>query len=45
MALATLYYRENDKVVTDVVTDQGGGVFVTTKANVARPATAAWSWC
>ena len=36
MALATLFYRENDKVVTDVVTDQGGGVFVTTKANVAQ---------
>jgi len=36
MALATLFYRENDKVVTDVVTDQGGGVFVTTKANVAN---------
>ena len=36
MALATLFYRENDKVVTDVVTDRGGGVFVTTKANVAN---------
>ena len=36
MALATLYYRENDKVVTDVVTDSGGGVFVTTKANVSQ---------
>lgn len=36
MALATLFYRENDKVVTDVVTDRGGGVFVTTKANVAQ---------
>ncbi|HWU79583.1 MAG TPA: TonB-dependent receptor, partial [Caulobacter sp.] len=36
MALATLYYRQNDKVVTDVVTDSGGGVFVTTKANVAN---------
>jgi outer membrane receptor protein involved in Fe transport len=36
MALATLYYRENDKVVTDVVTDIGGGIFVTTKANVAQ---------
>lgn len=36
MALATLYYRENDKVVTDVVTDMGGGVFVTTKANLAQ---------
>lgn len=36
IAQATLFYRENDKVVTDVVTDQGGGVFVTTKANVAN---------
>jgi len=36
MATATLFYRENDKVVTDVVTDRGGGVFVTTKANVAN---------
>jgi outer membrane receptor protein involved in Fe transport len=36
MALATLFYRENDKVVTDVVTDRGGGVFVTTKANVTN---------
>ncbi|WP_454761039.1 TonB-dependent receptor domain-containing protein [Caulobacter segnis] len=35
-ALATLYYRENDKVVSDVVTDMGGGVFVTTKANVSQ---------
>jgi outer membrane receptor protein involved in Fe transport len=35
-ALATLYYRENEKVVTDVVTDSGGGVFVTTKANVSQ---------
>ncbi len=31
-----LYYRQNDKVVSDVVTDIGGGVFVTTKANVAQ---------
>ena len=36
LLLATLYYRENDKVVSDVVTDIGGGVFVTTKANVAQ---------
>lgn len=36
MATATLFYRENDKVMTDVVRDQGGGVFVTTKANVAN---------
>ena len=35
-ALATLYYRENNKVVTDVVTDSGGGVFITTRANVAQ---------
>ncbi len=36
LAMATLYYRQNDKVVSDVVTDIGGGVFVTTKANVAQ---------
>ncbi|KQV55654.1 MULTISPECIES: outer membrane beta-barrel family protein [unclassified Caulobacter] len=36
MALATLYYRENEKVVTDIVSDIGGGVFVTTKANAAQ---------
>ncbi|HWT52448.1 MAG TPA: TonB-dependent receptor, partial [Caulobacter sp.] len=36
MALATLYYRENEKVATDVVNDLGGGVFVTTKVNAAQ---------
>ena len=36
LAMATLYYRLNDKVMSDVVTDVGGGVFVTTKANVAQ---------
>jgi len=36
LAMATLYYRLNDKVISDVVTDIGGGVFVTTKANVAQ---------
>ena len=36
LAMATLYYRQNDKVFSDVVTDIGGGVFVTTKANVAQ---------
>ena len=36
MALATLFYRDNEKVVSDVVTDQGGGVFVTTRANVSN---------
>ena len=36
LAMATLYYRQNDKVMSDVVTDIGGGVFVTTKANVAQ---------
>jgi outer membrane receptor protein involved in Fe transport len=36
LAMATLYYRLNDKVMSDVVTDIGNGVFVTTKANVAQ---------
>lgn len=36
MATATLFYRNNEKVVSDVVTDQGGGVFVTTRANVSN---------
>jgi outer membrane receptor protein involved in Fe transport len=36
LVMATLYYRQNDKVMSDVVTDIGGGVFVTTKANVAQ---------
>lgn len=36
LAMATLYYRLNDKVMSDVVADVGGGVFVTTKANVAQ---------
>jgi outer membrane receptor protein involved in Fe transport len=36
LAMATLYYRQNDKVMSDVVTDIGGGVFVTTKANGAQ---------
>lgn len=34
--LATLYYRQNQKGVTDVVTDLGGGVLLTTKQNLAR---------
>jgi outer membrane receptor protein involved in Fe transport len=34
--LATLYYRENDRGVTDVITDLGGGVFLTTKENLTR---------
>ena len=34
--LATLYYRENDRGVTDVVTDIGGGVFLSTKQNLTR---------
>ena len=33
--LATLYYRRNEKGVTDVVTDIGGGVFLTTKQNLS----------
>jgi len=34
--LATLYWRQNDKGVTDVVRDVGGGVLVSTKANLAE---------
>lgn len=34
--LATAYYRENDRGVTDVVSDLGGGVFLTTKENLTR---------
>lgn len=33
--LATLYYRQNEKGVTDVVTDLGGGVLLTTKQNLS----------
>lgn len=33
--LATLYYRQNEKGVTDVVSDIGGGVFLTTKENLS----------
>lgn len=34
--LATLYYRENDKVLSDVTRDIGGGVFQITRENVAQ---------
>jgi outer membrane receptor protein involved in Fe transport len=34
--LATLYYRENDKVLSDVTRDIGGGVFEITRDNVAQ---------
>jgi outer membrane receptor protein involved in Fe transport len=34
--LATLYWRDNEKGVTDVVTDLGGGALLTTKQNLAR---------
>jgi len=34
--LATLYYRENDKVLSDVTRDIGGGVFEITRENVAQ---------
>lgn len=34
--LATLYYRQSSNGVTDVVRDLGGGVLLTTKANLAR---------
>lgn len=32
--LATLYYRESSKGISDVVRDAGGGVFVTTRENL-----------
>jgi outer membrane receptor protein involved in Fe transport len=34
--LATFYYRDNEKGVTDVVSDLGGGVLLTTKQNLTR---------
>ena len=34
--LATLYYRENKDSVTDVTTDLGGGVLLSTKENLGR---------
>lgn len=34
--LATLYYRENDKVLSDVTRDLGGGIFLVTRDNVAQ---------
>ena len=34
--LATFYFRDNEKGVTDVVTDLGGGVLLTTKQNLTR---------
>jgi len=34
--LATLYYRETSKAFTEVVTDIGGGVFLTTRENLAE---------
>ena len=34
--LATLYYRENDEVLSDVTRDVGGGVFEITRENVAQ---------
>ena len=34
--LGTLYWRENDRGVTDVVRDVGGGVLVTTKQNLSK---------
>jgi outer membrane receptor protein involved in Fe transport len=33
--LATLYYRENEKVVSDVTRDLGGGIFLITRDNVS----------
>ncbi|HEY8005163.1 MAG TPA: outer membrane beta-barrel family protein [Phenylobacterium sp.] len=33
--LATFYWRQNDKGVTDVVSDLGGGVLLTTKENLS----------
>jgi outer membrane receptor protein involved in Fe transport len=34
--LATFYWRQNDRGVTDVVRDLGGGVLLTTKENLAN---------
>ena len=34
--LATLYFRDNDRGVTDVVQDLGGGVLLTTKENLSH---------
>ncbi|HEX2818120.1 MAG TPA: outer membrane beta-barrel family protein [Phenylobacterium sp.] len=34
--LATLYYRQNSNGVTDVITNLGSGVLLTTKANLAQ---------
>jgi outer membrane receptor protein involved in Fe transport len=34
--LATLYYRQNDHVMADVVRDLGGGVLLTTRENVSK---------
>jgi len=34
--LATVFFRDNERGVTDVVTDLGGGVLLTTKQNLAR---------
>ena len=34
--LATLYYRINDRGVTDVVSDLGNGILLTTKANLSQ---------
>jgi len=34
--LATLYWRDNERGVTDVVSDLGGGVLLTTRENLSR---------
>jgi len=34
--LATLYYRINDRGVTDIVTDLGNGVLLTSRANLSK---------
>lgn len=34
--LATLYYRENDKVVSEITRDLGGGVLLLTRDNVSQ---------
>jgi outer membrane receptor protein involved in Fe transport len=34
--LATLYYRQNEQTVTDVVRDLGQGVFLTTRENLGK---------
>jgi len=36
MAMATLYYRDNSKVMTDLVSDLGGGVLLSSRVNASK---------